>query len=585
MEEILINVDSRYRDILVYPNECKFKYSLDKMYRNIISARMLSIEVNNSSTYLDANKQNNFITVHLPNKLNDPDGVKLQLDEGLFQIVGVIQQMFNGLFQGLFNTNGGLQQTIIDGKPFAEKYFYFFYLNSPTKITFDSNTYLLTLETGWYSVYGLVLQIQSYIKNNLKSSTFKLNEFKLHIFDRRFRTEYPDYDCVRIDPVAEKEFNDNSLTTNLNGLKEHIYQTYIGDTTKFIPQTTYNAQTAGILDKLNTGMYEVSDSNVYNYTLRGKKLESKSLYHLNIAYSTDFPSNPTVGSTQIYNLLMQVDLTALRVSFANHFTKIASTTNLANNYVFYYYYSPRPRPGSEEDTDPYTKQTWSLQTDPADTKTPALNQFDRLFFDKDYLFDHGFITEQDYENPNFVYSSEKDIPEFSIDFSTYILINPVSNGIFDVKQIKYPPVGYYLGFRPDLTTTIDQFSFTGSVNSTERSIRATKIFDTTGEDYMFLRINEWGYIDFFNKKMFAKILLTSGLGNPKLDEFVNKEYRFRQPMDINKFDIELVDWLGNTINLGGFDWSFTLELKQIINSSDKTSIERSALIFNNALKY
>ena len=36
MEEVLLNIDSRYRDIFIYPNECKFRYNLEKMYKNII---------------------------------------------------------------------------------------------------------------------------------------------------------------------------------------------------------------------------------------------------------------------------------------------------------------------------------------------------------------------------------------------------------------------------------------------------------------------------------------------------------------------------------------------------------------------
>ena len=160
----------------------------------------------------------------------------------------------------------------------------------------------------------------------------------------------------------------------------------------------------------------------------------------------------------------------------------------------------------------------------------------------------------------------------------------MTNGLVDIKKMVYPPVGYYLGFRPNITKTVNQFTFKGSVDNTERIMNATKIFDTTGDDYMFLRINDWGYIDFFGKKMFAKVLLTTGLGNPKIDDYVNKEYRFRQPIDVNKLDIELVDYLGNTIDLGGFDWSFTLELKQIVNSSDKTSVERNTLVFNTIYK-
>ena len=63
-----------------------------------------------------------------------------------------------------------------------------------------------------------------------------------------------------------------------------------------------------------------------------------------------------------------------------------------------------------------------------------------------------------------------------------------------------------------------------------------------------------------------------------MQDWIDKGYNF---FDINKLDIELVDYLGNTIDLSGFDWSFTLELKQIVNSSDKTTAERNALVFNN----
>jgi hypothetical protein len=53
------------------------------------------------------------------------------------------------------------------------------------------------------------------------------------------------------------------------------------------------------------------------------------------------------------------------------------------------------------------------------------------------------------------------------------------------------PVGYYLGLRPDITT--DQFIFSGLMNNTERMIIADKFFDTTGSDYIFLKINDWGH--------------------------------------------------------------------------------------------
>ena len=597
----MLNVDSRYRDILFYPNECKFRYNLEKMYKNIISARMISIEVNNSATYLDDVKQNNFITVHLPDKINDPDGTKIELDEGLYQIVGVIQNMFNGLFQELFNFNSSLKITTIDGKSYAEKYFYFFYLNYDTELTFDFNDSLnypgtlatkLTLKKGWYSVYGLVLQIQNYVTTKynerrefkianpsdssvigLDSGNFSLSEFKLAIFDRRFRHENKIYDCIRYDTVLIFNGILNNLTTNLNSLKEHIYKTYINDTTKFILQTT-NTTDGKILDKLNTGYYVMTQApNSTNYTITpGDNLTSNSIYHLNIAYGSDTPTNPTNQSTQIYNLIMNVDLTALKVSFSNYFTKTTSATNASESFAFYYYYTPIPGSNSIE-------QTWNKTSG-----TEIINLFDKLFADKDFAYQQGFVTEQEKDDPSFFYTAEKDIANFEIDFSTYPIVNPVTNGLVDIKKMVYPPVGYYLGFRPNITKIINQFTFKGNLDNTERIISATKIFDTTGDDYMFLRINDWGYIDFFGKKMFAKVLLTTGLGNPKIDDYVNKEYRFRQPIDVNKLDIELVDYLGNTIDLSGFDWSFTLELKQIINSSEKTTAERNALVFNTIYK-
>lgn len=598
MEEVLLNIDSRYRDILVYPNECKFRYNLEKMYKNIISARMISIEVNNSATYLDEKKHNNFLTIYLPNRVNDPDGIKVQLDQGLYQIVGVIQNMFNGLFQDLFNNNSVLKRKYLDGKPFAEKYFYFFYLNYDIEITFDFNSLTepatlqnkLKFKTGWYSMYGLVLQIQNYIitKYNerkktvsngtepIDSGNFTMGNFTLPIFDRRFRHANKTYDCVRYDSIDEIKKELNSLDLNLAGLKEQIYKTYINDTITFIPISNKDSPDQKILDQLNTGEYLMSLApNGFNYSISsGNKLNSKSIYHLNIAYGSDDPTFPTLDSTQIYNLIMQVDLTSLKISFSNYFTQTKSTS-ATQNFAFYYYYSPLPTPLPVTDTT----QTWKKVVD-----DKIINLFDNLISDKDFAYQQQFITLAQRDDPSFTYSSEKDIADFEIDFSTYPIVNPVTNGIVDIKKIVYPPVGYYLGFRPDIIKTTDQFIFSGIIDNTERIMRGTKIFDTTGDDYMFLRINDWGYIDFFGKKMFAKVLLTTGLGNPKIDDYVNKEFRFRQPIDVNKLDIELVDYLGNTIDLGGFDWSFTLEFKQIVNSTEKTVVERNALVFNTVYK-
>ena len=37
MEEILVNIDSKYRDITVYPHESKYSITFEKKYKNIIA--------------------------------------------------------------------------------------------------------------------------------------------------------------------------------------------------------------------------------------------------------------------------------------------------------------------------------------------------------------------------------------------------------------------------------------------------------------------------------------------------------------------------------------------------------------------
>jgi hypothetical protein len=139
MEEILINIDSKYRDLTVYPQESKYSITFENKYKNIISVRMLSLEITNTINYISTQKNNNFFMIHLPNKINDPEGIKFQLEDGLLQVIGSIRNIVNILFSVYTNTTGALQQFTVDSKPFAEKYFYFFYLDEDVTFTFDFN--------------------------------------------------------------------------------------------------------------------------------------------------------------------------------------------------------------------------------------------------------------------------------------------------------------------------------------------------------------------------------------------------------------------------------------------------------------
>ncbi len=137
MEEIFINIDSKYRDQITYPNESKFKINLEKTLKNVASITISSLEINNSINFISSTKQNNYITIHLPNKLNDPDGTHIILYDGLLQSINSIQRIFNEKLNSVFNSNLLLQKLLYNNKPFAEKYFYIFYLNECANININ----------------------------------------------------------------------------------------------------------------------------------------------------------------------------------------------------------------------------------------------------------------------------------------------------------------------------------------------------------------------------------------------------------------------------------------------------------------
>ena len=580
----MINIDSRYRDIIQYPNEAKFRIYFEKMYKNIIAITINSFEICNCINYISTAKCNNYIIIHLPNKFSDPSGTILMLPDSLLQSIVSIKSIFNGLFTGFFNTNRNLEIHSFNNILFAEKYFYVFHLYKSVTVSFDFNEIIepttlqnnLIINKGWYSIYGLVILIQQYIqqkynerqtyfKNNptistipLDSGTFELiNDFTLHIFDRRFRSLNTDLDCIRSDPIPNKSFDintnnvNNDLKSNLDELKYHIYKVYINDTTTFICPKPISSE-SGILDKLVNNTYEIPAG----YVGFSFPLMSGSKYHIN-----NKPEAPTPDDTQIYNLSCEINLSNY-VYFRNSFTDTKCRK-------FYYYFV---------DITDFSLSTWKKLNE----DNIIINMFSNLLL-RPFLLEHKFITSVQSNDPLYQVTLEYDIADFEIDFNTNKCgeqENPITDGIINIKKLKYLSIGYYMGYRPNPSKLIDKFLINSNIDFTDRIMTAPKFFDTTGHNYIFIKINDWGYIDFFGESLMAKILLTSGLGNPKLDDFVNQGYRFRQPININKLDIELVDYLGNTLDLNGSNFSCTIQLTNIISSDQKHIIEKEAIVFN-----
>ncbi len=132
-------------------------------------------------------------------------------------------------------------------------------------------------------------------------------------------------------------------------------------------------------------------------------------------------------------------------------------------------------------------------------------------------------------------------------------------------------------------------NFTLNFDTTYKNIINVKLlsieYDTEfgeffGHNYIFLKINDWGYINYLNNKYFHKLLLNYKIDNLKLDGTSNKGFEFRQPTNIKRLDIQLVDYQGNVFNLSEFNFSFTLELTQYISSENKSERERTNLFFN-----
>jgi hypothetical protein len=582
MEEIIINIDSKYRDIELYPSESKFKINFDKTYKNIISAKLSSIEINNHIDHINSKKGNNWIKIHLPNKLNDPEGTIIEINNGLIQLINSIQKIFNTNFNNIFNSNQKLETPFINNLPFAEKYFYFFYLNQQIQLIFDFNNTFdpitlgipLIINEGWYSVYGITKIIQNYIINkynerikykqlnpltpviNLDQGNFIITLFTLNIFDRRFRsidiTNEPTInDCVRVDTFTPSgAYELNNLQDNLDTFKNDFYKLYIYDTITFSTQlntTSIPVNSMGILDQLVTNNYTIPLN--YNYLSEGTLLLSESKYYTNNSLSV-----PTTESIQIYNLQNNINIPTLTVSFSNTF-------NTQIDFCYYY-------------VDPLNISASSWNNN--GTKT-SINKMNNLL-SKNFQKDNHFITTSQYNDKSYNITMNKDIAPFDIDFNT---ITNISTNI-GISKLNYPSIGHYLGYRPNLKKSLDNFLYSSILYELSSTIIGTKIYNSMGDEYIFLKLNNWGYYDFFNKIMFAKILIPIHSNTFRSDDYINinKEVHFRQPTNFQQLDIELIDYLGNRVDLNGFDFSFTLELKQIVNSDQKNIFEKKNLIFH-----
>jgi hypothetical protein len=248
----------------------------------------------------------------------------------------------------------------------------------------------------------------------------------------------------------------------------------------------------------------------------------------------------------------------------NTFDSIYNPLSTSGSKInFYYYYVDS------------SGQSWSNGS-----TSDTFNTLDNLL-DQYYLYINNFITGEQYSDPNYIVDLGKDIAPFQVNFECSPYVNAVTNNITTIEKLGYMPIGYILGFKPDptyfLTSTLDNLS--ARINSKYPA-------SLSGSYYVFLKINDWGYYNFFDQTLLGKILLPESAGSSSYGSYatsnsiINSGYRFRQPVNINRLDIELLDYLGNIIDLSGSDWSLTLQFTVDYNSVEKADYELRNLVFD-----
>lgn len=172
----------------------------------------------------------------------------------------------------------------------------------------------------------------------------------------------------------------------------------------------------------------------------------------------------------------------------------------------------------------------------------------------EYQVDYNSIT-----NKFTIYSVRSNT--FQLDFTPPTIREPYNNGL-----------GYNLGFErlqypdPYLGLTINDSSYT-----------AESFPDLYGDSYIYLAINDYAVIEHQDFRQtffpaFAKIMLPFDSKNQVVQDIdllrvVQREYNFLQPINLQKLTVKLLDAYGNTIDLKGANWSFTLEIQEILNPS------------------
>lgn len=131
-------------------------------------------------------------------------------------------------------------------------------------------------------------------------------------------------------------------------------------------------------------------------------------------------------------------------------------------------------------------------------------------------------------------------------------------------------LGYNLGFRQH-TYKASQLSVVSSLNV--YSITSESCIDVVGDLYMFLAVNELHTVEQKTSSNFvqclAKIIIREEKQAVIYDDggtLLSNEIIFPAPIDFKNLNIQLLDPYGDIIDLCGMDFSFSLEITEVLNT-------------------
>lgn len=139
----------------------------------------------------------------------------------------------------------------------------------------------------------------------------------------------------------------------------------------------------------------------------------------------------------------------------------------------------------------------------------------------------------------------------------------------------YPSLCYHLGCRNTKCSCKPKI-----VNgSTKHYITYASQLDNIGDNYLFLKVNDYGKIYNFNldnnnvsesqESYLGKIIINSNKADRNFDNnnLITKRHIFKQPVNINRLDIELIDPYSKLVEMLHMNFSFTLEIGVIYDSA------------------